>query len=154
MNGCVVLVFRTHIANMTTIADNGSCAQTHTMDYSVHHKAITDKISSSVCGKRDESVRRDKTTMIIWNRNCASIEKRCTLVLQTQHPAGVDLCHRLACRSISTYYRTSQQNIGQQRPPAMFICLNLCLYRTSFRKCPRVQIHWTASSLPRSNNPE
>ena len=29
----------------------------------------------------------------------------------------------------------------------MFICLYLCLYRMSFRKCPCVLIHWTASIL-------
>ena len=29
----------------------------------------------------------------------------------------------------------------------MFISIYLCLYRTSFRKCPRVLIYWTALIL-------
>ena len=45
----------------------------------------------------------------------------------------------------------SEPHTGQTASPAMFIYvyIYLCLYRTctSFRKCPRILIHWTASIL-------
>ena len=47
----------------------------------------------------------------------------------------------------------SEPHTGQTltASPAMFICIYLsiyvCMYRTSFRKCPHVLIHWTASIL-------
>ena len=37
----------------------------------------------------------------------------------------------------------SEPHTGQTASPAMFISM----YRTSFRKCPRILIHWTSSIL-------
>ena len=45
----------------------------------------------------------------------------------------------------------SEPHTGQMASPAMFICIYLsiyvCMYRTSFRKCPHILIYWTASIL-------
>ena len=41
----------------------------------------------------------------------------------------------------------SEPHTGQTASPAMFICWYISMYRTSFRKCPRILIHWTASIL-------
>ena len=52
--------------------------------------------------------------------------------------------HHNQCACMHNNY-WGEPHTGQTASPAMFICLYLCLYRTSFRKCPRILIHYMDS---------